>query len=633
MTLPIFNFGGLVSGIDTNAMIDALVDVERIPIRQLESRKAGFAAKDKAWQTINTKLSAIRTALNKVDTASDLAGFVGATSSNEAAVGVTVTGSATPGSSSFTVNRLAANHQLASATDFAAADDLVGAGDFTITLDGTDHTVTADGTTTLAGIAQQINELDIEVSASIIPVDGTTSKLMITSDETGAAAAFTTSGSIASLSTMNVVQQGDDAELVLGSGPGALTLSRASNEITDLIAGVTIDLHETTTGPVTVTVNRDGEAAATAIEELMTAVNDALSTIGTYTAYNAESNTGGVLVGDSTARSLVDGLRRSFSGIVNESATTYKTTGSVGISLNRTGTFDVDGAELREALDADFDEVADLLISSGNAPDARLTYLSAGPDTVDGDYEVVITQAATQASTISDKYKKPNADTTFQIVTGGTSVDVSVLKNDDVDTVIQAITDALSAAGVTSLSVHKVTVGADDFIQIDHSAWGSGSEFDVVGDPFGLAGSHSGQDVAGTIGGEAATGTGRTLTADTGDPTALTVRVTATDAEVSGAGGSLSLGDVSYSNGVFGALDRFLNGAEGSGGSVSRARDRWAAEIDFIDDRIAVMEDRVDRREQTLIKQFAALETAMATLSSQASWLAAQLPGLSSGSQ
>jgi flagellar hook-associated protein 2 len=111
------------------------------------------------------------------------------------------------------------------------------------------------------------------------------------------------------------------------------------------------------------------------------------------------------------------------------------------------------------------------------------------------------------------------------------------------------------------------------------------------------------------------------------------VLVSATAAEVSGAGGSLSLGDITYARGVLGSLDQTIGYAEGSGGRIARAQDLTAAQIDLIDERIEVLEDRLDRREAMLIRQYAALESAMATLQSQSAWLTSQLAALNGGSE
>ena len=63
MAVPLFNIGGLASGLDTNSIISSVLDVERIPIQQLEARKANHQAEDSAWQSVKARYSAIRTAL------------------------------------------------------------------------------------------------------------------------------------------------------------------------------------------------------------------------------------------------------------------------------------------------------------------------------------------------------------------------------------------------------------------------------------------------------------------------------------------------------------------------------------------------------------------------------------------
>jgi flagellar hook-associated protein 2 len=372
MTLPTLQIGGLMSGLDTNSIIDGLLDVERIPVQQLQSRRSAYQAKDTAWQTINTRYSAIRSALEGLESAGDFDVFAAATSSNESAVTVAAGGTAQPGTVSFTVDRLAANHQVVSTTSFTGGSDLVAAGDFTITIDGTDHTVTADGAGTLADLAAEINALEIGVAASVISVDGTDHRLMLSADTTGNDAAFTTSSTIASLASTSVVQEGVDAELTLGSGAGALTISRPSNSIADLVAGVTIDLHATTSSSVTVAVDRDVDAAVEQITELVDALNEAMSSMQGYTAYSAETESGGVLVGDGTVRNLMIDLRSAVSSAVNASSSEYATAGTIGISLTRDGDFTLDADSLRSALESDFDAVAGFFDVAGAALDAAL---------------------------------------------------------------------------------------------------------------------------------------------------------------------------------------------------------------------------------------------------------------------
>lgn len=632
MALPLFNIGGLASGLDTNAIVAGLMAAARTPINQLEARKGAYEAKDAAWQAVNTRLAAVGTALEAIKSPLDFDRFATAASSYEPAVTASPIGPATPSALSFTVDQLATNHQMNSATSFTSGSDLVGAGDFTITQGGEDLVITTSPSTTLSDLAQQINGLDSDVSANVIGLDATTFKLVLSADDTGVDGVFTSSGTMASLSTMDVMQAGVDAQLTMGAGPGALTITRSSNSITDLISGVNLDLHGVSLSQVTVTVDRDVDAAVEAVKLVVDEINSTLSTLADYTKYISESETAGALLGDPTARSIISNLRNALSATINEASVEYPIASSIGISLGRDGTFAVNESKLRDALEADFGAVTDLFVESGHSLDTRMSFVASG-DAIEGDYEVVISQAASHASALSNRYRRPNSDTTFQIIVGATSVDVTVLRHDNITESLDAINSALVAAGVNSVTATQVDINGTDYIQLDHASFGSGAGFDVVGDPFGLAGSYAGTDVAGTVGGESATGSGQLLSVDAGDPSGMQIRVTASQDDVDGAGGSLSLGDLTFAAGIGGALDTYLDRAQGAGGSVARARDFWQARIDFIDDRIDVFEDRLERKEAALIRQFARLETAMASLTAQAQWLAAALPGLNQGTQ
>ncbi|GBE25553.1 flagellar hook-associated protein 2 [bacterium BMS3Bbin02] len=630
MAVPLFNIGGLASGLDTTAIIAQLMDLERLPIQQLEFRKAGFEQKDLAWQGLTTRFSAIRTSLNKLDSTADIDKFAKVATSNETAVGVTVSGSAPPGTVSFTVDQLASNQQLASNTTFTDPTDLVGAGDFTISVGGVDSTVTADATTTVANLASMINGLDAGVTASVIKVTDGAYKLLLSADDTGAASAFTTNTAIASLGTMDTLQIGQDALVTFGSGAGALQLSRSSNTVTDLLAGVSIELKATTTSAVSVSTSRDIDAAKEAITTLMTDINATLTEIADLTRYSPDSDSAGPLVGDSTARGLALTLRSAISGSVNTASVDYPIASSVGISLGRDGIFVIDDTKLSDALADDFDAVVGLLVQSGSSTDLRASFSSAASATVEGAYDIVITQAATRAGVTGSTYVAPGADETFNITVGANVASVTITGGSTAADAASAISAALSSAGITGYSVSVTDPGTGDALKIQSVGYGAGHSVTIAANSFGLAGTFSGTDVQGTIGGQAASGLGQILTGSAGDPVGLGVLVSATAADVSGAGGSLSLGTLTYQAGVFGAVDSVVEAAEGSGGSLSRARDRWQSQIDLIDDRIFRLEDRLDYKEALLIKQYTALEVAMSSLSGLNQYLVGALAGLPS---
>jgi flagellar hook-associated protein 2 len=597
------------------------MQLERQPMFQLQRRQTDYETKNKTWDQIATKLNGVQDKLDALKMAQDWQRFTSVSSSNEAAVAVTTAGSASVGSASFTVDRLATTHQSASAGTFAAMTDLVGAGDLTITVDGTDHTITTDAATTVSDVIGQIKSLDIGVSASLLFTGTSEAKLVLKAGVSGAAASFATSTDIASFGGFSVVEQGVDAQLTVGSGPGALTIERSTNIIDDFVDGATITLKATTASPVDIAVSRDPDAAATAVKELVDSINGALSTIATATKAGSEDAAGGPLSNDSTARNLAINLRASLSSAVSATEGTYRTASSIGISLTREGTYTLDETKLKEALAEDFDAVGDLFERSSNVTDGRIGIASVGSSVTDGSYDVQITRAASIAEVAGPDFTDSNKDNTFTIEQDGVVATVSIPKWSTITETIDAINAALTGAGISTVSASQV----GNTIRLGDTRYGSAYSFTVSANDYGLEGTFQGSDVAGTIGGLAATGSGRSLTGS-GSLSSMVLSIGATPAEVSAAGGTLALGSISVSAGIAGTLDNYLDTLTETGGVVDRARDRWDAQIELLKDRIEQFEDRLESREVALRRQYSALESTLARLNSASAGLFAALP-------
>ena len=93
------------------------------------------------------------------------------------------------------------------------------------------------------------------------------------------------------------------------------------------------------------------------------------------------------------------------------------------------------------------------------------------------------------------------------------------------------------------------------------------------------------------------------------------------------AGGAAEFG-VTFAQGLAGGVATVLRRAEGVNGIVARARQGITSQIKVYQDRIDGFDQRLATRESTLRRQFTAMETALAQLSSQGNWLTSQLAGL-----
>lgn len=104
--MPTIQFGGLSSGLDTKAIIDALMGVERRGLDRLVARRTVLQARADAYAKVRAALDDLRTKLTAF-TVRGLGGARTATSSDAAVLTATVSPQAVPGSHTITVEQLA----------------------------------------------------------------------------------------------------------------------------------------------------------------------------------------------------------------------------------------------------------------------------------------------------------------------------------------------------------------------------------------------------------------------------------------------------------------------------------------------------------------------------------------------
>src|SRR5690554_7890915 len=113
-------------------MIKQLMEVERLPILNLQSNRQKLVAKDDAWRDIATRLSSLRTSLDALASASDLDRHITASPSNEQRAAAPVTGHALPQPASLPTDQPSTRHAIISTGGLASADPLAGARSLTI---------------------------------------------------------------------------------------------------------------------------------------------------------------------------------------------------------------------------------------------------------------------------------------------------------------------------------------------------------------------------------------------------------------------------------------------------------------------------------------------------------------------
>ncbi|MGH7768949.1 MAG: flagellar filament capping protein FliD [Candidatus Binatia bacterium] len=348
MSLPTINFSGLATGLDTGAMIDALVKVERRPIDLLEVQMGDLEFKLSLFNDLNSKLTALKTAAAKLSTSASF--FVKkASSSNEAVVSATAGSNATAGSHSITVTSLAHATTHASA-GFSSPSSNIRQGTLSITVGTTTTPITIDGTNnTLDGLKNAINASGAAVTASIVQVDPTTYRLVVTGKNTGTASAVTIDESGLTtgpdpLPGFTVTQAATNAVLDVD---GIVGINRSTNIVSDVITGVTLDLKSLSASPVQVAITNDNDAIKTQINDFVKAYNDVMSFIHEQTKYDAKDKSAAPLIADSTMQSAQGILRLAFGTMVAGNPASLP---DLGFTTNPDNTITVDDVKLSDAL-------------------------------------------------------------------------------------------------------------------------------------------------------------------------------------------------------------------------------------------------------------------------------------------
>jgi flagellar hook-associated protein 2 len=379
------SFGGLGNGVDFGPVVDALVQAERLPIDSLTQRKLQAQQKQTDIGLLGAKLlsfqglaSSLRTRVsfnkNQVNVASPNA---------QSPLSASVSSSAAPGTYQVTVNQLASAHQIiskASTATFSTDTDIVkgASGTFQFQVGtGPIQTVNLDATGTLDDLRAAINDLGAGVSASILNTGSEASpqfRLVLTSNETGQDQAITIVTDSTEIETktkgVDTFQAAQDSEVELGvtdagAGTTAVTINRSSNTLTDVVAGLTLNLQAVdASNPVTISVTQDNGAVKEAISDFVNGYNEIVAFMNERTFYNTETKERGIFVGESLARNVLDRVRESvFSQI--SGLTTYTGASQIGFETQTTdGTIKINEATLDSALSTNFSAVRDLFVKN-----------------------------------------------------------------------------------------------------------------------------------------------------------------------------------------------------------------------------------------------------------------------------
>jgi flagellar hook-associated protein 2 len=639
----LLSFSGLASGIDTSSIITALEKYNQQQIDQLDTQKSTIATEQNAFSTLQTDLTALQTSVNAL-TAPVNGAFTSftATPSDTSVLSATAGTAAVPGNYTVTVGSLARGEQVAS-QGFSDPNATIQQGTFSVQV-GTDPATTVtinSNNNTLQGLATAINAAGGDVQASVID-DGSATpyRLLLTSSKTGAANTISvtnnlTTGTGATIDATNtVVQAASDAQLTLGTGTGALTVTSATNQINSLIPGVSLNLLSASPNEqVTLAVANDTTGAVTAVQNFVTAYNAVHDYITQQTKYDPTGANTGVLLGNSDVLALQNALTNTLSNTVGGVNTSANQLSAAGLQFNSSGDLTFNSSTLTATLNGQTPgvsptDIKNLFATSGTSDNPGVTFVAGNTNTqptAGTPYEVQVTAPATRATVVASG--PPNNTITITPPNDTLSVEVNDLLaygftlpegTYTSDSILSVLQTAINA--VPALQGNSVTVGLSSSgnIQITSQQYGAGSQVAVTGGTaaslLGFNGTESatGTNVAGNfvVNGktEAATGAGQYLTGNRGNANTAGLEVQST---LSAAGSA----NVTVSQGLGTQLNAVLNSyLDPTNGKLVNINNSFNQQTTNINNTITQQNTILTQKTTQLQTEFAQMETSINSL-------------------
>jgi flagellar hook-associated protein 2 len=354
---------GAGSGLDTVAIVSAMVEAERAPKQNsIDRNTADVEAKVSGLAQVKSSLATLKTAFSALNDKSDF-NFSALGNSQPTAVYAGFDGSlAQPGSYSIMVNSLAKAEIRQSTAASSSTDDLNAGAALTFTVQvgtGTAETITISaGNASLTNAATAINDLNIGVSAWVVEVS-TGSYKMLMQGPTGTANNITITDSQDTFglnSAGNTVQTSTNANIEMNG----VAVSRASNVVDDLIPGVDLELMATTTESAVISITRDITQAQSAISKVVTAYNDFEAVIKNLTSALGTGDDAGSLKTDSSIKAIRETMRNFMYIDSTTAGANVKNMMDIGVSVDRLGVYQIDDAKLALNLSSNFDEITQI---------------------------------------------------------------------------------------------------------------------------------------------------------------------------------------------------------------------------------------------------------------------------------
>ena len=387
------------SGLDTDALIETAVAQKTARADTIDAKVTANEAKIAAYEEIQTLVAAVSDAIEGLalpaysslgsENAFDSRSASLSSSSGETVTGlaVDVTSDAINGDYEIEVLQLAQAMKV-SASAGSSTEAIGAAGVLSLGVDGGETVeITVTATTTLSDLAKAINAQSDKsgVQASLIKLDSSTVQLVLSATDTNQTIVLSSvSGDDVAQAIGLTDDTGAFANVLREAQPSIITVdgatvTRDTNELTDVIDGVSLSLSGVTDGVTTLTITTDSSAVKTAITDFVDAYNALKQYILDQSAVSSDggADEDAVLFADSVMRMLNSTLQTLINSGSESASDDITLFSDMGITWTSEGLLEIsDETALNDAILSNLDALESFFETDFSTSDSNLKMLA-----------------------------------------------------------------------------------------------------------------------------------------------------------------------------------------------------------------------------------------------------------------
>ena len=213
--------------------------------------------------------------------------------------------------------------------------------------------VSFDESDTMEEVIQKINDEGIEVEASLLNTGtgGSPYRMVLSSTISGVnGGLIVDSNANLGLATLTEAR---NAKVFIGEGASSVMVESSTNQVEDVLAGISLDLVSASSDVVNVNIARDNEGILGAVNLFVTSFNEVVSRMNDYDSYDGENEVRGPLLGDSTVSRIRLDMYRTLQQPALGVDTQYRYLADVGIRVGKDGQIEFNEQKFKDAYEED----------------------------------------------------------------------------------------------------------------------------------------------------------------------------------------------------------------------------------------------------------------------------------------